>query len=363
MSNEIMQVLNDLKNGLPALAEKVEAAHKRVDAIESKSFPVPMQGRGRTEDGIDVFVKKFAEARNEFDRSRRIVLTVPSLLTKTLTSTGLTVPDVASGVSGAGRFPYSLRSVFRSVPAESGSVFTVRSTVESTSPTSQASEGSDKAESSYTLTGETVGIPTLAHWTTVSKQAMDDVIGLGEFLRSTLLWGLARELERQIFAGDGNSGNMEGLTVDAQTFDETILTASNGWEIADLLAAAACQLEEDGYTPDFFVVSPRTWMRAITTKATDGQYIVGGPQSAVTRQMWNMRAVVSDQLTADQFLVGDSTAALIRPRSEAVIDVSDSHASNFIQNKLTLRAEERCVLQKLRPDAFVYRGSTATSPA
>ena len=242
-------------------------------------------------------------------------------------------------------------------------MFNVRTTTESTSPISQATEGLAKAESSYTLTGETASIPTVAHYVNVSRQAMDDVVGLGEFLRTVLIWGLRREAERQMISGDGTAGTMEGITATARTFDTTILAPSAGYKIADLLAAAACQLSENGYTADFFIVHPRTWLRAILTKDSQGQYIIGGPQSAVTRQMWAMKAVVSDQIATTRFIVGDSNAAMLRPRMEATVDISDSHDQNYVKNLLTIRGEERLVLQKLRPDGFVYSASTTTSPA
>jgi HK97 family phage major capsid protein len=364
-NTEIKSAIDGIKAGIGGFDQKFNDLQRQVDFIDQKMHAPSMASFGQPkQDGIEFFMKQLNENRSDFDRLRRLVIKTPSLFeTKsTVTSTGLFAADAAAAVNGAGRFTYMLRDIFRSTPAGAGSVFNVRTTVESTSPTSQAAEGDTKAESSYTLTGDTITIPTIAHFVNVSRQALDDVVGLGEFLRSTLIWGLHREAERQMLAGAGVSGVMSGIITTAQSFDSTILVASQGWQIADVLAAAACQLSEDGYNPDFFVISPRTWLRAILTKDSTGQYIIGGPQSAVTKQMWSMKAVVSDQLTANQFVVGDSSAALIRPRMEAQIDISDSHDQNFVKNLLTLRAEERLVLQKLRPDGFVY-GAPTTSPA
>lgn len=364
MSDQIQQVLTEIKTGVASFDDRFRALERRMDSWDMKQIPVPSGANGRHQDGIDFFMKQLSDSRGEFDRMRRLVFKTPSLLqTKaTITSTGLYAPAAAMAVAGGGRFPYTLREVFSSVNADAGSVFNARSTVESTSPVSQANEGDTKAESSYTLTGDTISIPTIAHYVNVSRQAMDDVIGLGAFLRTTLLWGLARELERQMIDGDGSNGEMSGLMVTGEAFDTSILTAADGYEIADLIAAAACQLRESGFSADFFVVNPRTWLKAILTKDSMGNYVIGAPQSAAEEQLWQMRAVVSDQIGSSYFLVGDSSAAVLRTRMDATIDVSDSHSDNFTRNKVTIRAEERAVLQKMRPDAFVW-GTTTTSPA
>lgn len=363
MSTEIQAILTELKAAFPNFDAKIKNAQERIDALEQQRTSFVPGRRADEEDGIGSFVKQLGESRGDFDRMGRMQFKTPSLLqTKaTITSTGNFAAAPALSVAGAGRNPYTLREIFRSVTAGAGSVFGVRTTAEATSPLSQSSEGAEKSESSYTLTGETISIPTIATFVNVSRQALDDVVGLGEFLRTTLHWGLQRELERQLLDGDGSNGEMRGLLIDGEAFDTSLLTAADGYEVADIIASAACQLRETGYRADFFVVHPRTWLKAILTKDSTGRYILGDPQSAAEEQLWQMKAVVSDQLGSGYFLVGDSTAAIIRPRTEAVMEISNSHSDNFTRNKLTILAEERVVLQKLRPDAFVW-GSTVTSP-
>jgi len=364
MNPEIQQLLTELKSAVPGLAEKLEQAHQRIDAIEKRNEPYYGLGSAVTLKGSAAVIDAITKGANDLERNGRIRFDVPNLLeTKaTITSSGIINPDREPGVHGAGRYEYRLIDLFRTRPITTGSAYRLRSNVESISPDVQANEGDTKAESSFTFTADTIPVATLAHFVNISKQAFDDVEGMAAFLEDALIWGLLRLVENQMLYGSGISGDLDGLTTTATAFDTTILVAGEGWNRMDVIAAAHTQLRESGYSPSFTVVSPRDWFRMVTSKDSQDRYLMGDPQTASEETVWSKPVIVTNQMQTGNFLVGDASKAIIRERQQTTIDISDSHASHFTSNLRCIRAEQRLALVKLRPDGFIY-GTLNTSPA
>ena len=64
--------------------------------------------------------------------------------------------------------------------------------------------------------------------------------------------------------------------------------------------------------------------------------------------------VATPGMAVDHFLVGDRSAAHIRDRQQATVEVSTEDRDNFIRNMVTIRAEERIALEVNRPWGFVH---------
>ena len=295
----------------------------------------------------------------------RVVVAVPNLIElKTLTS-GSIVPSIAeTGIAATGRKRYGLvRQLLPSQPIETGSAAFVRETAFTDAASPQV-EGEAKSESEFEFEADTAPVRTIAHWTAASKQVLDDQAELGLHIDTSLRYGLERKLEEQILFGDGTGVNFEGLSINASEFDSTILVAGDGWEYADVLGAAALQLEEAGYGCDAFIVSPRVWFNVLKQKDANGQYIYGNPASERIREiLWNVKVVPSPAMPNDKFMAGDfANGAHIRMRAETVVDISDEHSDFFTKNLIAIRAEMRAALVKTKPAAFVY-GTFSQSPA
>lgn len=365
LGSEHKTAFTGLKTQLGELATNVANLQKQADLLEVKMAKPGAPGApGATPDGMAAIRKSITEHKEAFDRHGRIRFDVPTLLPEgksTILSTGLTSSEPARGIQGAGRFPYRLRSLFRSVATDLPTIGVLRSTVESISPLGQT-EGQGKAETTLSFELVQVPIQTLAHFVHFSKQALDDLDGFQEFINSTLVWGLERKAEAEIISGDGTGVHLTGLTTDAETFDTTILTAADGWNTVDVLGAAAVQLKEAGWSPNFAVVSPRKWFQMVSLKDDNGQYVLNSPRTSMGEQAYDLTIVPSDQMTGDAFLVGDSSKATIRQRMQTTFEISREHASNFTSNLCTALCEERFGLQILRPDAFVT-GTLNSSPA
>jgi HK97 family phage major capsid protein len=345
------------------------ALQRQVDCIDSTM----QRGMGNTSsggasygDGLREF-KSFLETnKGDLEKHGRLQFSVPTFLdgqTKSVVlSGGLTSVEPAQGVFGAGRFAFKLRSLFRSIPATQPTIGVLRSVVE-TLATSPQVEGSLKAESIITFLLTQVPIQVFASFLNVSKQSLDDLNSFTEFVNSTLLWSLEKKADSEILSGDSTGVHLTGIMTHAQAFDSSILPGgSDGWNKVDVLGAAATQLAEAGWNPDFVCLNPRDWYRMVSLKNSLGSYVLAAPTTAIGQRVYSLQVVQSPAMTAGSFVCGDSSKAVIRQRENAIVEVSFENGNNFTSNLATVRAEERFGLEIYRPDAFVS-GPLTTSPA
>lgn len=294
----------------------------------------------------------------------RCVITTPSLLgQKALTSTGITTVVHEREVSDSGRQAFGrVRRLMPSMPISTASAFFVRE-ISTSNPSSstlwQASpqtEGLDKIESTVTFEGLTAPVRTIATWAGASKQILDDMQEMEQFLSSSLIWAVEKEFEGQLLFGSGVGEDLTGLAVTATAFDQNLLTLANPANAADRLLLAALQLQEAGHACTGFVVSPRAWVKIQLLKtATEEAYLVGDPRRDLREILWSTPIVPSPAMGADDFLAGDfATGAHIRLRQDSTIDISDSHGDYFVKNLLAIRAEMRAALVVKKPGAFIY---------
>jgi hypothetical protein len=365
MDVEIKSVLDSISETVTAFKEHQTLMQRQLDSVDlaiQKGHFGGGESSGDVGAGMREFKTKVTELKDSLKSHGRIGFEIPSLLERksTILSSGITSTEPSRGVQGAGRFPWRLRSLFRSIPTDLPTVGTLRSNAETLQVSPQV-EGSLKAESTITFNLVNQAVATLATFINVSRQALDDVDGLGEFLNSTLVWALEKKAELQILSGDGTGVNVEGLTTVASAFDTTILSSTLGYNRLDILGAAATQLQEAGYSPDFAVISPRNWFRMVSLRSTTGEYVLNLPTSATGERAYQLQILPTPSMTGDGFLVGDSSQAIIRQRMQTQVAVSFEHASNWTSNLATILAEQRFALQILREDAYVT-GSLASSP-
>lgn len=344
---EVKELVAPIEQKVNDIAAKFIEMQKQVDIIDGKTQSWATSPRGGGQDFASELVRKFAEHRDGFDRFGRVKFEV-----RTVTSAGITTPQPSAEIGLAGAPSYgAVRRLFRVVSADGASVFAVREQSAAGWVASPQVETNEKNQASVTLTAETLPIRTIAVWIDASKQALEDVPGLENFIRSRLLWALEAEIEEQLLLGDGAGENLSGLVTSATSFDTTILGSS--WNLADVIGGAAVQVRLAGFEPNFVIMHPRDVFRLRHAKDTTGQYVSLPPLP---------RIIESAALGEGEFIAGDSSQAVIRAREAAAIEIATEHSDYFVKNKVAIRAEERLALQVISPAAFV-KGTLTTSPA
>jgi HK97 family phage major capsid protein len=282
-------------------------------------------------------------------------------------STG-TIPLVRlPGVPGMARQGLRIRDLMNVINVNTGSAFDYAKQSVRTNATSPQVEAQPKAESTYLWNSVSDTFRTIAHFTNVSRQALDDVPWLRNQLDSELIYGLKLKEENEILSGSGTGVHLNGIITQATAFDTaTYNVAADGWTYLDQLRSAKLQARLAGlatYAPSAYVLHPSDMAKIELLKSTLGLYVVGNPLTgAPMKYIWDLPVVESDSISAGTFLVGafDSAVQLI-DRMVTTVEISFEHASNFTSNLCTILAELRIGLAVQVPTAFIT-GSFSRSP-
>ena len=241
---------------------------------------------------------------------------------------------------------------------------------------------------------------------TLTDEVVKDAPQLFSFIQGRLLEGIARQEEVQILAGSGYPGvngllnrstgftkpqvitastnvkfpaNGESGAFVAQqniaslTYGRKITGASTGVyptavAIAEGIFAALVDIQLSVFnTPNAIIMHPSDWAIIRLGKDTAGQYFGGsffggvyggsGTQSAgvhTPNALWGVPVVTSQSIPPASVLVGyfDSSTIQTARREGVSMQMTNSNGTDFVQGKITVRAEERLGLLVYRPTAF-----------
>lgn len=235
--------------------------------------------------------------------------------------------------------------------------------VQETTPPNAAAEvteGSAKAEATFTLTLVTDTAATIAHYVNITRQVLDDELQLQGYVEGRLTYGLRKRLNSQILNGNGTAPNLKGILNQSGIGTYTAGTATEAAVISVRKAKTVAQLSE--FDPDAVVMNPIDWEAIELSADTQGMFRVSpNVQAAAPAVIWGLRVVSTTAITGTTFgttggtfLVGAfREGATLWERTAVQLFITDSHASNFTSNILTLLAELRAALSVWRPKAFV----------
>lgn len=213
-------------------------------------------------------------------------------------------------------------------------------------------EGAIKPKSDLTFNMESAPVRTLAHIFKISRQMLDDAVGIASYINARGTYGLKYVEELQILNGDGTGQNLNGLVPQASDFAPAFAPADE--TSIDRLRLAILQVALAEYPATGIVLHPTDWARIALTKDAGGNYIIGNPQGSLAPSLWNLPVVSTQAMPAGQFLTGAfNLGAQIFDRMDVEVLLSTENEDDFIRNFATIRIEERLALIVPRPDSFV----------
>lgn len=220
----------------------------------------------------------------------------------------------------------------------------------------QAGEGVAKAESSLTFEEVSTPIQTVAHFLKVSKQAIDDSSFLATYIDRRLRHGVMNATENQIVNGDGTGQNFSGWLA---TGNSTVTNPAGTTDIFGLTNKMKMEVIAADFMPDYFYFNPTDWGNLETTRRGTGDGAFIGASGAVayvnnglTPLLWGLPVVVSNNIPAGTVICKSFDADMYADRQSTVIEMSESDGSNFQQNLITVRAENRGASLNFRPTAI-----------
>ncbi|AZN40453.1 phage major capsid protein [Paenibacillus albus] len=347
ISNEQYQ---DILNGFKSINGIVEVQNARMKDFETKAGRPALYGASSSESIGAQFVK--SDAFKRYVQSGQSVSDLVNMSRKDLLSslssrTGYQ-PDI---VSTAGGMPLTIRDLIPSRPVDAGSVTYMVHTA-TTNNAAFVPEKALKPESTMTLEEKTAQVLTLAHWVTVSNQALADLNGVQALIDNELVAGLRGVEELALLFGSGTTGNLQGI-MNAGIEEGEVTTGAT----IDRIRRAITQVAMNGGNPNGIVLHPYTWEEIELSKDLEGRYLMIEASTGATQRLFRVPVVVTPAMTEPSFLVGDFGGATIFDREQIGIQVSEHHQDYFTKNLRAIRAESRLAFAVRRPNVFV-KGTT-----
>jgi HK97 family phage major capsid protein len=217
-------------------------------------------------------------------------------------------------------------------------------------------EGALKKQIDLTFAADSAKVSTLAVWTAASRQVIDDVREMQDFINTTLLDAVQEEEDAQLLYGDGTAMNLHGLIPQAAAYSRGV--TGDGPNATIRRAITQVQLARG--TPTGLIVNPVAFELLELETDEQGRYLVtyNVTQDGRTTS-WRVPVVATDAMQENQFLIGDFVrAARLYDRQQATVMVSLDHADFFTRNLVAVLAEERITLTVPRPQLLVQGSFT-----
>lgn len=213
----------------------------------------------------------------------------------------------------------------------------------------------------YTWDTRTDTLSKIAGLTKISDESFADIPYIVSEINGQLLYDLAMVEETQLLNGNGTGANLAGLLGRSGIL---ALTKLVGDSVADTVFKAMTLIQTTNYfAPDGIVIHPTTYQDLRLAKDANGQYYGGGFFAPAYNNgdglnwqppVWGLKTVVTPAVPVDQVLVGAfRQAGTVYRKGGVSLDSTNSNVDDFEYNRVTVRVEERLMLQVKRPGAIV----------
>jgi HK97 family phage major capsid protein len=219
--------------------------------------------------------------------------------------------------------------------------------------------GGTKPEGTWDLEQIIVQVTKIAVTAKVADEMFEDYGELRTFVDETLRFDVMEREEALILNGNGTPPNMEGILQTDGIQTETAATAAD--EIPALLRAITKIRAVGRYEPDGLVIHPTDYQNLRLTLDGNDQFYGGGPFTGAYGQtplpanpgVWGQRTVITTAIPAGTVLVGAfQRGGAFARRSGVRVQATNTNEDDFVNNLMTIRAEERGVVLIYRPSAF-----------
>ena len=344
------EIVEKIQSGLDAIEGRFNKAQQALETktaeladeilqIKQRSALRPAELRsavgGSAGFGADV-VKQISENAELLAKTKAIRFEVKAAGDVVTTSQGRNIQ--AGGIGSPTGFPFGVQNGLRVTPSPAVSAveYFRLSGVEGAASV-QAGEGALKTAVRPTHTAVTQAALTVAGWTKLSRQAMNDSAELMQAVDVTLRREVAKSLDAAIMTANVSPA-WTGLKPLATAYTSLVYTAL--WDAA---SEAVSTMLSAGFVPDAVVVTPADWLAMQVAKnATSGDYYSGSYLGPLPENMRGLRVVVSPSMDAGKIMVIDSGQIELKVVNDVAIEVAYVD-DDFIRNQATLLAEMRVI--------------------
>lgn len=342
VTDELMSKQGDLIARLDDLEQKA-ARQVGVDAQKARSA-------GEKFAESDQF-KAFQKRGDGLQRGEVLRVDVKAITSLAASGGVLVAPDRQAGVIAIPQRPATVRDLLAPGRTSATLIQYFRELL-FTNAAAPVAEGTRKPESNLTFEQRDAKVIKLAHFIKATTEILDDVPAMQSMIDERLRYGLSFVEDVQLLMGSGTGNNLAGIYTTATAYAAPFVVA--GATGIDVLRLAFLQGELALLPADAAVLHPTDWAKIELLKDTQGRYIIGNPQGNLQPSLWGRRIVTTLAMTQAKFLAGNfRQSAQIFDREDANVVVSTENEDDFVNNRVTILAEERLALADYRPEARI----------
>jgi HK97 family phage major capsid protein len=291
-------------------------------------------------------------AFKNFDGRRGPAALLPGVDVKTLmTQAAGWAPEnlrMPGYVPSAQRIPTVLDAIPMGTTGQAAVVYMEETTY--TNNAAGRTEGANNAgEAALALTIQTANVREFAVWLPVTREQMDDVSQVQGYVNNRLPLMLRQVMSAAILTGAGAPSftgiiGLAGVQTQAKGADPTPDAIYKAMTLVSVTGRA---------NPNVTIWHPNDWQDVRLLRTADGVYIWGSPSDAGPARIWGLPVIQDSACTENTALVGDfANFTELAMRQGIQLEVTDSHASLFIQRTLAILATVRAALVVYRPAAI-----------
>lgn len=337
-----------IRKGLDTIESKIDALDQRhtekqrelADEIlqlkqRGSMLSAPLETGRRASLGSMV-ARQIDENRDLLQKTNALRFEVKAAADPVTTAQGRTI--ASGGVGSPTQMPYGIQSALRGDPAAGITALEYqRFTGIEGAAGVQAGEGAGKAAVRPTHTAVTQASLTVAGYTVLSRQAMNDSRELMQAVDVVLAREIAKAMDATINGGSVNPV-WTGLLSLATAHTSTVY--SDLWDAA---SEAASAMLVAGFMPDVVAISPADWLAVCVAKnPTTDDYYSGSFLAPLPEMLRGMRIAISPSVTAGKCLVLDSGQVDARPVENFTVQIGFTD-DQFTRNLATILAETRII--------------------
>jgi hypothetical protein len=238
-----------------------------------------------------------------------------------------------------------------------------------TDATASKAENAAADESTFGFTMTSVTAVRIPAFVEISRTALKNTAWLSNYISNRLMAFFVKELNRESIAGTGAGTDLNGLYNQANTFlagAGSFAGSVANANFMDVLNMAAGEMEElYDLSPTDALLNPVNARILSSAKNTIADFI--NPATFLTSNnqgytsIFGMRPDKTKNITIDKYLLANINPAYMQLLFNGPVEIfaTDSHASNFINDLITLKIEAMVMLPVYNANALM-KGTLST---
>jgi HK97 family phage major capsid protein len=274
----------------------------------------------------------------------------------------LVAPQLLPGIVGLKFQPLTVADLMAQGTTSSSSVsYVIESAFQDLTAT--VLEKGAKPQLDLTLARRQDNVTKIANVAKVTDEMFQDAEQFQAYLQNRMAFGVRRVEEAQLLNGNGTAPNLQGILqrTGLATAVVTTATLSAQKAIEGIYNQITALRSTSFVEPDAVVIHPTDWQTIRLGKDSNNQYYAGGPFTGAygnagpsnQAQLWGLTVDVTTAIAQGTVLVGGfQECAQVFRRQGITLEMTNSNVDDFVNNLITLRAEERLALAVYRPAGF-----------